>query len=565
VKAYHNRGVAHAQLRAFDAAIADFSQVIVLAPADISAYRNRARAYLAKGEKGLADRDLRTEASLRAGSSGTAGEGPARTAAAGSCKSSSARAWLSPIFGSVGQIIAGVGVFIAAMICLPPRTPPPPAGGPPAKQTATSFHLPVTLPRSDPAVVFEKTYGDLVAKRLESGDYEQAIQDSTAGLAKSPRSTALYLLRSRAFLAKKEHEKALADCNQAVNISPSNPDAYSLRGEVYWGRGEAGRAFTDFAESVRFGPGNARLLTRRREFMGTAVLRYLPADADALLVVNVRQLVDSPAFQANALERIQGFLKGNAVTRQVISETGIDPLKDLDLLAVSGQSEAGGPFVACLYGHFKETTLRAVARKVYKSRSVRVGSASYTIYESAPSGQAPQAPGYFGLVNENLLVVSSSEGAVTSAFRPGVLSLQGPAARLASLIDEVAQYRTCCVIALQSFLLAGAADKGFAKQVDFAVGGADVTEGISFHLAFRTADAEAARRLATEVRKDMEADAKRPGPAGVGGKDHLDPSAILIRGIEVTHNQDRSEIRGNYDADLTAQAMTSVLRSLLDP
>src|SRR5262249_3596761 len=66
---------------------------------------------------------------------------------------------------------------------------------------------------------------------------------------------------------------------------------------------------------------------------------YMPANADLVLVVNFRQLMDSDVVKKYAMEEIKKVLAQEEKAQAVIKATGIDPLKDIDSLTIAN---AGG-------------------------------------------------------------------------------------------------------------------------------------------------------------------------------------------------------------------------------
>jgi hypothetical protein len=63
--------------------------------------------------------------------------------------------------------------------------------------------------------------------------------------------------------------------------------------------------------------------------------KMIPADAEAVIVFNVRQTLDSPLIKAYALDKIKDAMKGNAQAETVLKAAGIDPLKDIDSVLIT--------------------------------------------------------------------------------------------------------------------------------------------------------------------------------------------------------------------------------------
>jgi hypothetical protein len=62
---------------------------------------------------------------------------------------------------------------------------------------------------------------------------------------------------------------------------------------------------------------------------------YLPEDSEAVLNVNVRQIVGSALFKKNALEQIREAIKANEEVAAILKDLGFDPLADLDRITIA--------------------------------------------------------------------------------------------------------------------------------------------------------------------------------------------------------------------------------------
>ena len=134
--------------------------------------------------------------------------------------------------------------------------------------------------------------------------------------------------------------------------------------------------------------------TARAAVVGPEADKFIPADADAVILIDVRQLVDSPAFQKyGKTDAIQGLQ--NPLVRALLDALGLDPLKDVDslLLASSGDVMADNPRVLLVVrGQFDVDRIRLAAR-LYAAEhpaDLTVGEADgQTIYEGKGDGKQP--------------------------------------------------------------------------------------------------------------------------------------------------------------------------------
>src|SRR5437879_12168888 len=60
--------------------------------------------------------------------------------------------------------------------------------------------------------------------------------------------------------------------------------------------------------------------------------QYLPEDAEVVLVVNAKQLLDSPLVKKHFLEQMRDLMKTNTEVANILSALGFDPYKELTSL-----------------------------------------------------------------------------------------------------------------------------------------------------------------------------------------------------------------------------------------
>jgi hypothetical protein len=101
--------------------------------------------------------------------------------------------------------------------------------------------------------------------------------------------------------------------------------------------------------------------------------RLTPADAGFIVSVNFRQILDSPLIKKNALPAINAALAKEAHVRKLLETAGLDPLKDIDSLTVTGTIEGKQPRgFAVLRGRFQPDKLLAVLTEHAKEKAEKV-------------------------------------------------------------------------------------------------------------------------------------------------------------------------------------------------
>ena len=124
--------------------------------------------------------------------------------------------------------------------------------------------------------------------------------------------------------------------------------------------------------------------------------RSIPADADVVISINVRQLVDSPAFQKyGKADAIQGLQ--NPQIQAILAALGVDPLKDVNslLFTAAGDFLADNPkLLLVVRGTFDVDKIRGRASLFAAANpaGLKITQASgLTIYEGAAAGKTVYA------------------------------------------------------------------------------------------------------------------------------------------------------------------------------
>jgi hypothetical protein len=140
-------------------------------------------------------------------------------------------------------------------------------------------------------------------------------------------------------------------------------------------------------------------------------VKYLPDDADAVAVVNVRQVLAAPAFQKTFAKQVGELLRDVRVAAP-LKDLGVDPMKDIDRICVamgrSGIYEKGagvGPYFL-VQGRFDPRLLEAGAKKLAKA-TFDHGSAK--IYELS-------VPFFAAALDKNHVVIAQRKEQVQAAL-----------------------------------------------------------------------------------------------------------------------------------------------------
>jgi hypothetical protein len=98
--------------------------------------------------------------------------------------------------------------------------------------------------------------------------------------------------------------------------------------------------------------------------------KWFVKDAEAVTILNIKQIFSSKAMAKGGLEAIKAAIAGNDQARQVTEATGIDPTKDLDLIIVSGTlnpNPKDAKVLIVVKGRFNQDKIQSAAEKFSKS------------------------------------------------------------------------------------------------------------------------------------------------------------------------------------------------------
>jgi hypothetical protein len=145
--------------------------------------------------------------------------------------------------------------------------------------------------------------------------------------------------------------------------------------------------------------------------------KFLPKDTDAVLSVNVKQIVDSAVFKKNGLNLVKETLEKNKDVQLIIQATGIDPLKDFERITIGLTiDDPKSPKVMMIFeGKFdpKKITsiLDAEAKKPTKIKTDTVNGK--TIYKF---NEGEKSPVFGAVLDSKTIVLGSLKEYIGTAF-----------------------------------------------------------------------------------------------------------------------------------------------------
>lgn len=145
--------------------------------------------------------------------------------------------------------------------------------------------------------------------------------------------------------------------------------------------------------------------------------KLIPVDADTVISVNVRQIIDSEVIKKYALEQAKQFLQGNDASA-FFKEIGLDPLQDVDRIVIAGSGKDQTDIKGLIIVHGKFD-----AEKMYKRAEAEtkkdpdkfslVKDGKDVMFKFQPDNGNPV---YGTVVDENTIIVGTDKKIITTAL-----------------------------------------------------------------------------------------------------------------------------------------------------
>lgn len=234
--AYNNRAYAYGQKGDYDHAIEDCNKAIDIDPNYAGAYHNRGGAYSEKGAYDLALADLSKAIELNPGFAsayynrgnvyrmkGNYGQAIKDYNKAVELDSNHVSAYYNR-----GNIYGGMGEYNRAI---------------------EDYNKAIAIKPN-----FADAYNARGNAHVGKGDYNLAIEDCSKAIELDSNMAEAYHSRGTAYAGKENHDRAIEDFDKAIELNPDFPDAYNSRGIAYAGKGDYGRAIESYDRAIKLNP-----------------------------------------------------------------------------------------------------------------------------------------------------------------------------------------------------------------------------------------------------------------------------------------------------------------------
>ncbi len=270
------------------------------------------------------------------------------------------------------------------------------------------------------------------------------------------------------------------------------------------------------------------------------VNKFLPDDAEIVMVLNIQQILQSPFVQKHSAAHVKQLLASNEQAKKILEALGFDPLKDLTRITIAGSAlsqDAKGAII--IEGNFDVTRFEAKALELAKEDSKTykaVVEGGHKLLEI--KNPADEKPAYGVMVDKNAIVFGTDKAFVLDSFdRASGKKKVAVRKEIATLIDKANQAQSMWLVAPGTIFaksVLGEEDqaKKIIEKIDNLSVGFTISEDFSMVMAIVTKNADAAKEISEQLKTGLET-AKGILPAIAGQQKELAPLIDIIGSIKV--------------------------------
>jgi hypothetical protein len=229
--------------------------------------------------------------------------------------------------------------------------------------------------------------------------------------------------------------------------------------------------------------------------------RLTPADAEVVLTVNVRRMLQAPVVQKHALDPLKLLLRRNDELRRLLEAAGLDPLKDVDTisLSTSGNPTAGGKLLAVVRGRFDPDKARTAAAEYARKNPGRLKDLPGTepaMWQITSDGKSLFA----AFADKNVLVMTASKEDTAAVVRRADQPPQALTKDMQAALDQIKDCESAWLAMtvtgpMRQLLKNDELAREFADAVQSVTGSLDLGDDARLELVVHTNSPAAAGRI----------------------------------------------------------------------
>jgi hypothetical protein len=271
---------------------------------------------------------------------------------------------------------------------------------------------------------------------------------------------------------------------------------------------------------------------------------YLPAETDAVLTIQARRVAESELGQKFGADLMKEALRASKPAADAVQATGLDPLKDFDLITVGVDLDQSGTYkpFALFEGKFDARKVEASVSAYMKDHPDKVqavtvgGRPAYKL-----PGRKPEETMYAAVIDDTKLVVAPTDRDLTGAFAAAAGTRKPVVSK--EFAGLLATTRSPAPIFLRAWVKGRFNDLKLGNDqlrtrlqaVDWMTAAVSVTKDVAVTVTVNTPDEAAARQLG-DVLGGVVALVKIQIRAAAEDQPELWPVSDLLRSTKVTPN-----------------------------
>jgi hypothetical protein len=290
--------------------------------------------------------------------------------------------------------------------------------------------------------------------------------------------------------------------------------------------------------------------------------KYLPNDTEAIVVLNVKQILDSPLVKKHLAEKIRDEIKNNAEVSKVLEALGFDPLKDLSSITIasSGLNQDSKQAVIA-HGQFDPAKFEAKAEEVAKEQSnilkvLKEGGKK--LYQVDAPGQ--DKPMFVALIDKKTIVASNDKEQVLEAFAREAGTKKGTVKKdIQPLIEKADANQSLWLVVSGNALnkidqVSEERAKKNLEKVESISAGFTVDKGVKLSFAVAAKNADNAKELAEEIKEGLNQIKGLVGLVAANQKE-LAPLVDIIGAIKVTTDESTVSLKTEVSEEVIEKGL----------
>jgi len=304
---------------------------------------------------------------------------------------------------------------------------------------------------------------------------------------------------------------------------------------------------------------------------------YLPNDTEAVLTINVRQILDAPFVKKEALADLRKKLEEGGSGLKHLKDLDLDPEKDIDSIVLTNSNGDPDRSLLIVHGRFEVSKFEAKAAEIAKAHSDQWSIATipdgaggqYKVLKSSRSfdfsGVRPmlkQKPAYVALLDKRVLVASPAKDLIIDALdkakgrKKTVLKNK----ELGQLLEKANGRQSVWIAVLPTALgkiLPIDDDSSIRDElakIDAISGGFTIDDDVKLELALAVKDRDVAGELTTEINEGLNI-ALTLVALAAHEKKELAPALDALKSLKATAKGNTIILKGAITAEMIEKSL----------